>query len=51
MSFADEKRSILFTGYTAMGNGLTFEQFKEVATNAFGQWNLKGSAKAAVYSG
>ena len=34
MSFANEKRSILFTGYTAMGNGLTFEQFKEVATNA-----------------
>ena len=34
MSFAKEKRSILFTGYTAMGNGLTFEQFKEVATNA-----------------
>ena len=34
MSFANEKRSILFTGYTAMGNGLTFEQFKEVAINA-----------------
>ena len=34
MSFANEKRSILFTGYTAMGNGLTFEQFKEVAMNA-----------------
>ncbi|MBR4664892.1 MAG: hypothetical protein IKO93_13550, partial [Lentisphaeria bacterium] len=34
MSFSKEKRTILFTGYTAMGSGLSFEQFKTVADNA-----------------
>ena len=34
MSFSKEKRTILFTGYTAMGSGLDFEQFKTAARNA-----------------
>ena len=34
MSFGKEKRTILFTGYPAMGGALTFEAFKKVADAA-----------------
>ena len=34
MSFGKAKKVILFTGYAAMGDTLTFEQFKTVADNA-----------------